>query len=90
MKALEAVRTAKKLIRDLYADEPIKDVGLEELELCKDGPGVWKVTIGFHRGQLTQGPLAGLNPAYRRIYKKLLISNSDGKFISLKNRDVSS
>lgn len=90
MKALEAVRAAKEVIRDLYIDERIEELGLEELELCKNRPGVWQVTIGFRRVSSTKGPFSGLDPANNRIYKKVLIRNSDGEFISLKNRDVSS
>lgn len=46
MKVQEAVAKAKEYVRDVYADEKIRFVGLEEIEWSDD---VWRITIGFSR-----------------------------------------
>ena len=48
MDVKEAVQTARKYLVDIFADDNIKDVGLEEIDF-DDGTNVWKVTIGFSR-----------------------------------------
>ena len=49
MVAIEAVQAAKTYILEIFEDEQIVEVGLEELEYRDKDPGVWKVTIGFRR-----------------------------------------
>ena len=94
MGAKEAVRAAKEHIADLFRDEGVTDVGLEELQHYPDGElGVWEVTIGFRRvwkGPDPVGsPLAILSGRTRpRTYKIVRISD-EGKMLSLKHRQVS-
>ena len=48
MQAHDAVAVAKKYLIDIFRDEIITDVGLEEVVL--DRPtGQWKITLGFFR-----------------------------------------
>ena len=52
MDVREAVRLAKAHIADLFADEEIEDIGLEEAVLGDyglTGASVWRITIGFTR-----------------------------------------
>lgn len=48
MDVKEAVRTARKYILDLFADDHIMHVGLEEVRF-NDEDHKWEITIGFFR-----------------------------------------
>jgi hypothetical protein len=48
MDAKEAIATAKKYLADIYADENITNLGLEEVEHDR-GAGNWAVTLAFSR-----------------------------------------
>lgn len=48
MDVKEAVRVAREYITDLYSDEEIANVGLEEVDFDPDA-GIWRITIGFSR-----------------------------------------
>ena len=48
MDVKEAARTARAHIADLFADENVQHVGLEEVEF-DDVADVWNITIGFSR-----------------------------------------
>ena len=87
MDVKEAVRTAKAYLVDLFEDEQITNVGLEEV-LFDEESAVWKITIGFSRSWDLKGPLsvtmAGASPD--RSYKMLSISDATGKVESLRDR----
>ena len=87
MDVKEAVRTAREYIRDVFKDEGIINVGLEEV-VYKSGPPRWEVTIGFSRPWDQKGSLVTVlgegRPA--RSYKVLRISNDSGKVESLTDR----
>ena len=84
MDVKEAVRTAKAYLVDLFEDEQITNVGLEEV-LFDEESAVWRITIGFSRSWDLKGPLsvtmAGASPD--RSYKMLSISDATGKVESL-------
>jgi hypothetical protein len=96
MKVREAVAAAKQHIREFFADEPIQNLGLEEVEF-DDTSNTWLVTFGFSRpwDKPTGGILASLEIAgqelkpWRRDYKVVRISNDTGDLISIKNRESS-
>ena len=57
MDVKEAARTARAHIADLFADENVQHVGLEEVEF-DDVADVWNITIGFSRPwELSKDPL---------------------------------
>ena len=56
MDVKEAAKLAKEYVADLFAEEGIGNVGLEEIELGADC-GSWVVTVGFSR-PWDQGGLA--------------------------------
>ena len=96
MNNVEAVQKAKAYIIEVFEDEGILELGLEELRFEKS---VWEVTIGFRRRwqrvHAPPPPPAGL-PSFlpppraksERTYKTVRISD-DGMVIEMKHRDVS-
>lgn len=87
MNVKEAVSAAKRYIRDLYSDEKIENIGLEEVDFDAKGR-VWHVTIGFSRPWDTTG-MSVLKPGVRsRSYKMVQVSDADGKVRSVKDRLV--
>ncbi len=92
MLASEAVQAAKDYIGELFEDEKIARVGLEELEF-KAEEAVWEVTIGFQRHWQSDSARARdvallARPAAHRTYKTVCMRD-DGTVIALKHRDVS-
>jgi hypothetical protein len=87
MDVKEAVRAAKQYVQEVFADEGISDVGLEEVEF-NDQAEEWRVTIGFSRAWDKQSPFALAPAAARpRSYKVLRISDKTGDIISVRNRE---
>ena len=78
---------AKTYVADLFDDEEISNVGLEEVEF-DDTLDRWLVTIGFSRPwdqkiALTTELGKGQSG---RSYKVLQIADTDGRVLSLKDR----
>ena len=86
MDVREAVQTAKNYIAELFTDETITNVGLEEVEFNSMSNN-WEVTIGFSRPWQKNSLAATLgNQPPARSYKLLCINNNDGHVISLTDR----
>lgn len=85
MDVKEVVNVAKDYVAELFGDESIVNVGLEEVDI--DQSGYWIVTIGFSRPwDRNIGPiLAGHTP---RSYKVVRIRDEDGKVLSVKDRTL--
>ena len=87
MDVKDAVRTAKAYLADLFEDEQITNVGLEEV-VFDEASSVWKITVGFSRSWDLKGPLsvamAGASPD--RSYKVLCINSTTGEVESLRDR----
>ena len=90
MDVKEAVGTAKSYVADVFADELITNVGLEEV-IFDEGMGAWKVTVGFSR-RWNQTDTTNASPLIRRLnprersYKVVRIKDIDGRVISLTDR----
>ena len=87
MDVKEAAKLAKEYVADLFADEAINNVGLEEIELGPDCR-FWVVTVGFSR-PWDHGGLATITvgqKGLRRSYKVLRIDNHSGNVESVKDR----
>ena len=89
MNVKEAAARAKEYVADLFAEEGIGNVGLEEIE-SSTGPDsrVWIVTVGFSR-PWDQGSLATITlgqRGLRRSYKVLRIDDNTGNVESVKDR----
>ncbi len=90
MNVKEAVAHAKAHILDLFADENLTNVGLEEVEY-DDQSGEWIVTIGFSRPwDEPRNALAALatSNAPSRAYKVVSIANNSRQVLSVKNREM--
>jgi hypothetical protein len=89
MNAKHVANIAKNYIIEIYSDEKVANVGLEEIDY-NDSEGIWYVTIGFSRpwdepnnilaAMATQGA--------KRSFKILRISDGTGDVLSIKNRDL--
>ncbi|MCY4593979.1 MAG: hypothetical protein OXC19_04185 [Bryobacterales bacterium] len=85
MDVREAVKTAKQYLSDLFSDEELFNVGLEEVDF--DGVA-WRITLGFSRSWDRKGPLivAIAESRAERSYKVLRIIDETGTVESLKDR----
>ncbi|MHB0873759.1 MAG: hypothetical protein ACYC2J_11375 [Acidithiobacillus ferrooxidans] len=90
MDVKEVVESAKHYIMDIYQEEKITNVGLEEVDFDEKN-NVWFVTIGFSRPwDEPRNPLAALagQGAYvKRTFKTVRVLDKDGKIRSIKNRE---
>uniref|UniRef100_UPI004056B7CA hypothetical protein n=1 Tax=Candidatus Electronema sp. TaxID=2698783 RepID=UPI004056B7CA len=91
MDVKEAVKLAKQYVLDLFAEEKINDLGLEEVEFYA---GEWLITLGFSRPwdekhnaftALSMGPVS-----LHRSYKIVHIDDKAGQVKSVKHREVPS
>ena len=87
MEVKEAVRTAKEYLTELFDDEQIMNVGLEEVVFVSESND-WNITIGFSRPWDQRNVLATalgeVRPA--RSYKVLRINDDSGHIESLTDR----
>ncbi|MYN29962.1 hypothetical protein [Duganella levis] len=94
----EAVKAAKDALLELYADDPPKDMALEEIERRQEeGKDLWLVTLGFYRRKAVVTQAANqigslFNPALaqieHRVYKMLSIDAQTGTFVKMDIRQV--
>lgn len=89
MEVREAVAAAKKYVQELFAQENISNLGLEEIEF-NEAAGVWSITVGFSRPWETpQNALAVLARQLQppRAYKIVRICDETQRLLSVKNRE---
>lgn len=91
MDVKEAVGIAKAHIADVFADEEIEDVGLEEAvrdDHAPTGAPVWKITIGFTRPWNRKIDTATmLRWQHRaRAYKTVEIDEREGAILGVTDR----
>ena len=84
MDVKEAAKTAKDYVIDVFGDEDIQHVGLEEVKF-DDISKAWDITIGFSRPWDRSGLAILPNPAHRS-YKVVRIKDSDGQITSVTHR----
>ena len=80
MKVKEAVQKAKEYITEMFENEDVRLIGLEEVVFDRQ-KGVWKVTIGFAR---TTGAMSAVFS--NRVFKVVHIENSTGEVVSMTHR----
>jgi len=93
MDVKEAISSAKAYLADIYADESISNVGLEEVEY-DHAADRWLVTLGLSRpfntprtrAQEVIDSINGAAPSLKRMYKVLTLT-ADGTVVSMKNRE---
>ena len=83
-----AVALAKQQISELFAEEGIKNLGLEEVDYDED-KHAWRVTIGFSRPwdepRNALAALAGQNSYWRRAYKVVRIADDTAAVLSVRS-----
>lgn len=86
-----AARTAKECVADLFGDEEITQIGVEEVEFDSEAHD-WNITIGFVRPweQYKSFTCALGNRWPARSYKVIRINDKDGHMISVKDRVLGS
>ena len=88
MDVKEAVQAAKKHVAEIFADESIANVGLEEVEF-NEIEQVWAITIGFSRFWGHPGDIVrALDGDAARTFKTVRIHDESGRVRSVKHRDV--
>jgi hypothetical protein len=89
------VRTAVAFVKDVYSEEKITNVGLEEV---RSEEGVWLVTVGFSRPwdypkvkrsvyDITGGLLPSTEPVPTRDYKVVRIDAESGEVLGMEIRE---
>ena len=91
MDVKEAIAAAKNYINEVYADEQVTNLGLEEVEHGLGGTN-WVITLGFSRPWNTPRTRAqevlenlGAVTSLKRSYKVITIAD-DGTVLSMRNR----
>jgi hypothetical protein len=89
----DAIKIAKDYVAEVFADEGVFNIGLEEIE---HGGDVWEVTVGFSRkwDKPPRSPFAGItgltadddDRAIARTYKVVEVAADSGIVIQLRNR----
>ncbi len=95
MEVKDAVRSAKAYISDLFGDEGIFEIGLEEVDFDDDG-AIWNVTIGFRRKweKRKKAATRGVASMFQdfdyqdRWYKMVRIRDADGHVLSVEDREL--
>ncbi len=83
-----AVKSAKKFVAEMFEDEPIRNIGLEEIEF-DHAQGTWSVTIGFAREWRESESVMRALASPCRTYKVVRISDADGTVQSIRHREIS-
>jgi len=88
MNVRQAVAIAKKSLAEIFSEEAISNLGLEEVEFDEPS-GAWSVTLGFSRPwDLSKGAVAAIVGQGRREYKIVRIDDTTEKLLSIKNREI--
>lgn len=89
----EAVRRALAFLHDLYSDEALPNLRLEEVELSEDGR-YWLITYGFTAAEqdvesnALWSAVGGSTTHQRRDYKLIRVDAETGTPVSMKIRPV--
>jgi hypothetical protein len=88
MDVKEAIRLSKSHLQEIFAEEHIQNLGLEEVEYDENDK-VWSITLGFSRPwDANSRSIAALGIFPKRDYKVVRIFDPEKKIISIKNREV--
>ncbi len=90
MDVKEAALMAKDYLANVFAEEEITHIGLEEVDFDQESK-TWKVTVGFFRpwdqpGNAFETSLGGLPVQGRRSFKVVRIKDRDGHIQSITDR----
>jgi hypothetical protein len=82
--AKAAAATAVTALQELYADEQLKNIRLEEIWLSDDEK-YWYITVGYDSPFSARDPLAALRQPARE-YKLFKVRVEDGRVMEMKVR----
>lgn len=84
MDVKEAVKKAKQHVADLFSDENICYIGLEEVKF-ETNSHEWLVTVGFERpwDRTPRSMLGVLEPTRKRTYKLVRMNDRTGEILAL-------
>jgi len=81
----KAIAAAIAFVNEVYADERLSSIRLEEVELVTDDPGInWYVTVSFIR---PENPLATITGAGTREYKTISVG-PEGDVLGMKMKSL--
>ena len=97
----EAIQTAKSYVKEMFAEDGIERIGLEEISF-DEASDCWRITVGFSRVwdrdrdfDATTFGVGGWQMKYqellnllRRTYKIVTISAREGRVLQIENRPV--
>ena len=88
MDVREAVALARQYLREVFSEEKIVELGLEEVEY-DDTQHTWLITLGFSRPFDYAGGAvaAALGVPKKREYKIVKIDDKDKRAVAIKNRE---
>ena len=85
MDVIQAVRAAREYLNMAYADEAIRNVGLEEV-VFDERLEQWKITLEFFRAWDPMASIFGSGDVKKRAYKVISINDKSGKAESIIDR----
>jgi len=91
MDVKHAAHTAREYVADVFAEDQISYIALEEVEF-DDASAVWAITLSFLRPTGTKNNLDLIAPSLsrgenvRRCYKIVNVDDQSGRVISVKHR----
>lgn len=90
MNVKEVVHKAIAYVSELFAQEEISNLGLEEI-VFDSAASEWIVSVGFSRPwdypkNSAFAAIANVSSLPNRVYKVLRVRDSDGEILSIKNR----
>lgn len=93
MEVKDAVRLAKSYVADLFADEKIRDIGLEEADFDETSDR-WMITVGFRRPfernvqrqDNSFMTMFKIHAFENRWYKCVTVDSKSGKVVSMHDR----
>ena len=84
MDVKQAVRTAINYVKEVFAEEELTNLGLEEVEYVPER-GEWRVTVGFSRPWQQPWQQNLLLPQVRD-YKVVNMEDTTGRVLAIRNR----
>lgn len=87
-----AVRVAMEFIGEMYKDENLSDVRLEEVELLEEPPQnpEWRVTVGFRTPETAAAVAESLGERVPRDYKVVKVDATSGQILGMTMRQFQS
>jgi len=79
----EAVARAVEFLGNIYANENLKDVRLEEVELVYGEP-YWDVTLSYLKESTPSNVAAAITGSSGREYKVIKLNSENGEVVSMK------